>query len=250
MEGKNLTKKTLLISGGSSGIGEACVTKFLESRYFVFNLDIKDNFDFNQHMAYSWIETDVRSEASIINAINTLHSLKIDTLIVSAGKHLSATIEKTTTEQLMDVVGLNLFGAFWVIQHSLALISDGGSIVTIGSDQYQVAKPNSAAYGMTKAALAHLTKSTALDYAKRKIRANCIGAGTIDTPLYRTAIESYALRSGIDLNQIEAEEGAMQPIGRIGMACEVADLAFFLASDAAKFITGAYMPLDGGYTAR
>lgn len=244
--------KSLLISGGSSGIGEACVIKFLDAGYQVYNLDIKDNINFKHLTKYSWLETDVRSEASIINAINMLdlQSYGINALIISAGKHLSATIENTTTEQLMDIVNLNLLGAFWVLQHSLPFITDGGSIVTIGSDQYQIAKTNSAVYGMTKAALAHLTKSTALDYAKRKIRANCIGAGTIDTPLYRSAIEKYALKSGIDLREIEAEEGAMQPIGRIGMASEVAELAFFLASDAAKFITGAYMPLDGGYTSR
>lgn len=244
--------KSLLISGGSSGIGEACIAKFLEADYLVYNLDIKDNVNFSQQAGYSWIKTDVRSEASIINAIKTLQLQlsRIDTLIISAGKHLSATIENTTTEQLMDVVNLNLLGAFWVMQHGLTLMDDGASIVTIGSDQYQIAKTNSAVYGMTKAALAHLTKSTALDYAKRQIRANCIGAGTIDTPLYRNAIENYALRSGVDLQEIEAEEGALQPIGRIGKAFEVAELAFFLASDAAKFITGAYMPLDGGYTTR
>ena len=125
-----------------------------------------------------------------------------------------------------------------------------GTIVTIGSDQSSIAKPNSTVYGMTKSALLSLTKSIALDYAKYNVRANCIGAGTIDTPLYRTAITNYSNKSGISMEQIEKEEEMEQPIGRIGTPNEVAELAYFLSQDTASYITGALIPIDGGYTTK
>lgn len=241
-----------VVSGGSSGIGAACVNKFLQNKYFVYNLDINNSNA--SHENYRYIKTDVRNSEEIKQSINkiTLESKKIDTLIVSAGKHLSATIESTSDEQLMELINLNVLGAFWLIQATIPHMKsqNSGTIVTIGSDQSTIAKNSSSVYGMTKAALASLTKSTALDYAKFNIRANCIGAGTIDTPLYRTAITKYSESSGITLAEIEQEEAGLQPIGRIGKSEEVAELAYFLAGDNVSFITGALIPIDGGYIAR
>lgn len=241
-----------MISGGSSGIGEACVVKFIDNGYKVFNLDIQDNQELSKLKNYFWLKTDVSVEDNIKNSIAEIFrtASEIDTVIVSAGAHLSASILNTKREQLFDTVNLNLFGAFWLLQQVIPVMiqQNHGSIITIGSDQYNIAKPNSAVYGMTKAALAQLTKSIALDYAGFKIRANCIGAGTVDTPLYRRAINNYSDKSGIELEVIELEENNQQPLGRIGKPDEIADLALFLASDKSAFITGAYIPADGGYT--
>ncbi|MCC2645171.1 MAG: oxidoreductase [Burkholderiales bacterium] len=241
-----------VVSGGSSGIGDACVNKFLQNKYFVYNLDIASKEISNEN--YRYIQTDISNSKQIKQSINKIinENRRIDTLIISAGKHLSATIENTDDKQLMDLVSLNMLGAFWLIQSVIPYMKNQkrGTIITIGSDQSTIAKNNSAAYGMTKAALASLTKSTALDYAKYNIRANCIGAGTIDTPLYRSAIAKYSGSSGISLAKIEQEEALLQPVGRIGKPEEVAELAYFLASDKVSFITGALIPIDGGYTAR
>lgn len=246
--------QTLVISGGSSGIGEACINKFLQNSYFVYNLDVINSSTNEESNNYTWINTDVRDPKAIQNAITQVIKEKqqIDTLIVSAGKHLSATIETTTEEQLNELVDLNLMGAFWLIRHSIKHMKESqkGNIITIGSDQCSVAKYNSTVYGMTKAALLSLTKSIALDYAKFNIRANCIGAGTIDTPLYRNAIKKYSDKSGIALDNIEREEALEQPIGRVGNPNEVAELAYFLSQSSAAFITGALIPIDGGYTTR
>lgn len=241
---------SLIISGGSSGIGRACIQKFLTQNYQVYNLDIQKNLELSATANYTFIQTDLRSETEIRHAIDQIKAkqTKIATLIVNAGQHLAANIEATPTAQLMAILSLNLLGAWHLIKYTLPLLkANGGSIISIGSDQSSIAKPNSAAYGMTKAALAHLTKSTALDYAKYNIRANCIGAGTIDTPLYQQAIRHYAQRSGLSIEQLEANEAKLQPIGRIGQASEVAELAYFLALEQASYITGALIPVDGGY---
>ena len=245
--------QTIIISGGSSGIGKACVTKFLSKGYYVYNLDITpDSIAVTNN--YKYLKVDVTNHADIKNAIATvieIHS-KIDAVIISAGQHLSANIENTTDEQLFALMNLNLFGAYWLIREVIPHMKhqNKGAIVTIGSDQCSVAKSNSTIYGMTKAALLSLTKSVALDYAKYNIRANCIGAGTIETPLYTNAITKYSEKSGIPLAEIEKTEALEQPIGRVGQPEEVAELADFLANDTSSFITGALIPIDGGYTTK
>ncbi len=244
----------MVISGGSSGIGLSCVNKFLKNGYIVYNLDILNTTHPINSNNYKWLKTDVGSHKEIRESIkNILQEInKIDILILSAGRHLSANIEDSNDEQLNELINVNLKGAFWLIQETISNMKNNlaGNIITIGSDQASIAKYNSSIYGMTKAALLNLTKSVALDYAKYNIRANYIGAGTIDTPLYQKAIDLYSQKSGISLTVIENDEALAQPIGRIGRPEEVAELTYFLAQDSAKFITGALIPIDGGYTTR
>jgi len=245
--------KILIVSGGSSGIGESIVHKFLLNNYLVYNLDIKNNTELSNKQNYRWINVDVSNNEQVSTAVNSITETHdfIDVVIPNAGLHLSGNIETTTDEQLYRLLNLNLLGAYWLIKYTIPYMKrKGGAIITIGSDQSSIAKENSAVYGMTKAALAHLTKSTALDYAKFNIRANCIGAGTIDTPLYRKAIYDYSQRSGIPLDKIERDEAITQPIGRIGYSTEVAELAYFLAQENVSYITGAVIPIDGGYISR
>ena len=249
----NVVYPIVVISGGSSGIGESIIQKFTDNNYFVYNLDIKDNTMLAKKKNYKWLNINVSENEQVKFAIEVIILEKscINVVIANAGKHLSANIESTTNEQLYELLNLNLLGAYWLIKHTLPYMKNtGGSIITIGSDQCSIAKANSAVYGMTKAALAHLTKSSALDYAKFNIRVNCICAGTIDTLLYRDAIMKYSQHSGIELSTIEQNEANQQPIGRIGVASEVAELAYFLSQHNVSFITGALIPIDGGYTAR
>lgn len=247
-----LVIKIAVISGGSSGIGRACIDKLISGNYFVYNLDIKDIQTTYDSQLYKWINADVSKQEQISQAVNQIinKNQKIDLLVVSAGLHLSANIENTNDNDLINVVNINLFGAFWLIKAVIPHMKQNnyGNIVTIGSDQSSIVKPNSTVYGMTKAALASLSKSVALDYAKYNIRVNCIAAGTIDTPLYRKAIENYANKTGISLEQIEMEEANQQPLGRIGKPEEIANLVYFIAEDTAGFMTGAVIPIDGGYT--
>lgn len=244
--------RVVVVSGGSSGIGLSCIKKFLSNDHIVYNLDVVNNDITNSN--YKYLKTDVCNSEEVRQSIKKIisESKHINSIVVSAGKHLSATIENTSDEDLMHILHLNLLGAFWFIQAVIPYMKEqnGGAIVTIGSDQCTIAKKNSSAYGMTKAALGSLTKSTALDYAKYNIRVNCIGAGTIDTPLYRNAITKYSKKSGIPLSKIEKEEAMMQPLGRVGNPDEVAELAYFLTKDEMSFMTGGIIPLDGGYSAR
>lgn len=246
--------RNVVISGGSSGIGLACAMKFIANGDFVYNLDIVNCNDLHDQENYDYIHTDVTDKNSIQLAIDLILKKKdkIDVLILSAGKHLSKTIEETSDEQLFDIINLNLIAPYWLIQKLIPVMRSNkkGRIITIGSDQSLIAKSSSTVYGMSKAGLASLTKSVALDYAKYNITANCIAAGTIDTPLYRKAIDMYSKKTGIPLDKIENMEAAEQPLGRIGRPEEVAEMAFFLAEEKSGFITGAVLSVDGGYTAK
>ncbi len=239
------TNKTAIVTGGSSGIGLSIVKKFIAANYRVFNLDIQasavGNYchcDITNHRQVEQIITDIADKFAI------------DVLVISAGVHFSATIENTSITDFDKVLNLNVKGAFSAIKSVLPNMKTNrdGAIILISSDQALVAKHNSFAYNLSKAALASIAKTTALDYAQFNIRANAVCPGTIETPLYHQAITDYCQRTGADKSLIHQQEAQLQPLGRLGQPEEVAELVLFLASDKAKFITGSLQVIDGGYT--
>ena len=240
-------KKTCIVTGGSSGIGLSIVKTFITEGYHVYNLDIQPS-DVGE-----FIKCDVSKVQEVTNAITQLsQNTAIDVLISNAGMHFSATIENTSEAEFDKVFDLNVKGAYAAIKAVLPSMKANkqGVILLISSEQALVAKQNSFAYNLSKAALASMAKTTALDYAKFNIRANAICPGTIETPLYHKAIDNYCEKSGADKQTIHQEEAQLQPLGRLGQPQEVADFALFLASDKASFITGSLQVMDGGYTAQ
>jgi len=240
-------KKVCVITGGSSGIGLSIVKLFLENNYQVFNLDLQSS----EYGDYRCCDvTNVEQVNRIINEISTVH--KIDALVSNAGVHFSASIENTSEAELDKVFSINVKGAYSAVKAVLPNMkaNKNGAVIIIASDQALIAKQNSFAYNLSKAALASIAKTTALDYAAFNIRANAVCPGTIETPLYHQAIDKYCQKSGADKTITHQEEEQLQPLGRLGQPEEVAELVLFLASDKAKFITGSLQVIDGGYTAQ
>ncbi|MDG1732740.1 MAG: SDR family oxidoreductase [Thalassotalea sp.] len=238
--------KVCIVTGGSSGIGYALVSKFLQADYQVFNLDIQPS-DIGHY-----IECNIADVQQVKRAIIdiTKQTGRIDVLLSNAGIHVSANIEDTSEELLDKVFAINVKGAYAATQAVLPVMQkqQNGSIIYIASDQALIGKTTSFAYNLSKHALASMAKTTALDYAAFNIRANAICPGTIETPLYHKAIDSYCLQSGANKQEIHQEEEKLQPLGRLGQPEEVAEYALFLASDKASFITGSLPVIDGGYT--
>lgn len=245
-------QKVVVVTGGTKGIGQATCELFIQNKFKVFVLDIEQTESTNKNLSY--IYCDIADIQSINQAVSKIINKenKIDVLVSNAGIHLSANIENTTEKDFDHVVDVNFKGCFFLLKAVLPHMRQQGkgSIIIIGSDQCVIGKPNSAVYGATKAAIGQMTKSTALDYAQDGIRINCVCVGTIDTPLYRKAIERYSKKTDILLSEIEKEEAIKQPLGRVGKAEEVAELIYFLGSEKASFITGSLYALDGGYTAQ
>jgi len=239
-------QKTLVLTGGSSGIGLAIAAKFEANGFNVFNLDIQPGIH------GQFVECDVTNHTTVCEVIADIaNKQRINVLVCNAGKHVSANIEATSESDLLALFNLNVKGAFSATQAVLPSMKSNGEgvILYIASEQALVAKTNSFAYNLSKHALASMAKTTAVDYAKFNIRANAICPGTIETPLYHNAINRYCEQSGTDKTAVHADEAALQPLGRIGQPAEVAAMAYFLASDDASFVTGSLQVIDGGYTA-
>ncbi len=153
---------------------------------------------------------------------------------------------KPTGEYPIDgwdkVIAINLSGVFYGLRYQIPamLSSGGGSIVNVASILGKVGTKNSPAYVAAKHGVIGLTKAAAVEYADKKIRINSIGPGYILTPLIEKSLDEAAIKALVGLH----------PIGRLGTSEEVAELALWLNSDKASFVTGAYYNADGGYLAQ
>jgi NAD(P)-dependent dehydrogenase (short-subunit alcohol dehydrogenase family) len=136
---------------------------------------------------------------------------------------------------------VNVTGVFRICRAAIPLMRDGGTIVNMGSANSIAPRPNAAAYSASKAALLHLTRSLALELARRHIRVNCVCPGVVDTPLTDLFVAHEE-----DPEAARAEYAASNPLGRIADTREIANCVLFLASDEASFVTGAALVADGG----
>lgn len=227
----HLAKKTALVTGGSKGIGKAIAQKFMKEGAKVIVFDIqKPDYKVEFH------QVDISKEEQIKKAFSKID--KLDILVNNAGIYFQALVEKTAKEQLDKIVDVNFKGTYLMCKYALALIKKSkGNIINISSGLGVVPEPESPAYCSTKAAIIMFTKCMAQEYAIQGIRVNAILPGPIDTPLLRNALSSQK-----ELN----EYTKLNPMRRIGKPEEVANVAVFLASDEASYVTGGLYSVDGG----
>lgn len=240
--------KIVVITGASTGIGKATAKKLFKEGAKVYNLDIE-----NIKNKYStFIKCDVRDYNQVKKAVKKVFKQenKVDLLFANAGVHLFANIEETSIEEFEQVLSVNIKGTYYILKEIIPLMKEQkkGNILLMGSDQSFVGKGKSSVYGMTKGAIAQLTKSTAIDYAPYNIKVNCICPGTIDTPLLDKAVHRFQNLTGMKNEEILTLLEEAQPIQKIAKAKEVANLACFLLSDKNSFMTGSLVSVDGGYT--
>ncbi|MCW8091232.1 SDR family NAD(P)-dependent oxidoreductase [Alteromonas sp. ASW11-130] len=238
--------KNFIVSGGSTGIGRAVIESLINQGNAVINLDIKPPQ--TPFGGETFIKIDLADYKAVKEKI-TLNT-HYDGLFLNVGIHRSGSIFSQSLQEIETVLNTNLLSNIAVLKALENNFNENASIVFNGSDQCFVGKPNSFAYGLTKGAIAQMTKSLALDLVKKKIRVNTVCPSTTETPLYRQAIERYAKQENIPLQQVEQSEAAEIPLGRVASTQEVADVVLFLLSDASRFMTGSLVPVDGGYTAK
>ena len=240
--------KVALVVGGSSGMGNATTRMLVEAGCRTHVLDIGETSD----AAYQYC--DISDYLQVRQCIHNIveQEGRIDLLFIAAGIHLFANIEDTTVAEFEHVLSVNLKGPFYVLKEVLPVMRkhEYGNIVIMGSDQVFIGKGNSAVYGLSKAALGQLTKSTAIDYAPYNIRVNCICPGTIDTPMLGPTIERFHQISGIAIDEINEMLKQAQPIKRLGTVDEIGRTVLFLLSDDSRYMTGALISVDGGYTSQ
>ena len=226
-----LDKKVALITGGSNGIGKAIAQRFLDEGAKVIIFDIvKPDYDVD------FYEVDISNEEQIKKAFQEIKHL--DIVVNNAGIYFQASIEETSKEQLDKIIDVNFKGAYLISKYALPLVKKGkGNIINISSVVGIIPDPTSPAYCSTKAALIMLTKCMAREYGIESVRVNAILPGPIDTPLLRRVLFS---------EELIQKYTALNPMGRIGKPEEVANVAAFLASNEASYVTGGIYSVDGG----
>lgn len=195
------------------------------------------------------IETDVsdpRAVEAMIARCVELHG-RIDVLVNNAGVNIPGVLHEVPDDVIDKTLAVNVKGPIYGCRAAIPHMLDqgGGSIVNISSVNGIVSEPFLSVYSASKGAVVMLTKGVALDYAKQGIRCNAICPGWVDTPI------NYAHADMLGgLQHVYDTIESFQPIGRPGRPEEIANVALFLASDEASFMTGAIVSADGGMTAQ
>ena len=243
--------KTALVTGAASGIGAAIAGRFLKAGYQVALFDIDGQMAAataaslaSPKPKHLVIEGDVANEEQVTAAVTrTVSELgRLDVIINNAGIEINGTVVDLTTEQWERQLAVNLRGVFLFSKYAIpAMRGRGGSIINISSVHAHVSWPRCPAYDASKSALIGLTRAMAIDHGKDGIRVNSICPGYIETAL----LERWFATGIVSKEEVLK----FHPLGRIGTPNDVAEVALFLASDAASFISGTSITVDGALTA-
>ncbi len=237
----DLQGKTALITGGSSGIGEACVKLFSEAGatvYFTYNTN-KDNAETLRDVATP-IKCDVSSQEACKEAVIEAASKsgKLDILVNNAGIFVDASLESDSyLHSFEKTIAVNLASSASLIHFALPYMKNsGGKIVNISSILSAAGSVHASAYHASKAGMDGLTRSLAVELAPYNIQVNSIGPGPTLTPMWGdTSVNAFA-----------KEVAKRIPARRFGKPEEVAYATLFMASPFADFITGQTLFVDGG----
>lgn len=251
--------KSVLVTGASTGIGEAVAVQFARE-----GASVAINYSRNQVEAektaarveqahqqgghetakYLIVRADVSQEEQVLAMFGeTLASLgRLDILINNAGIVKSSPSHELSAADYDRVVGVNLRGAFLCSREAIKhfLSRPGGGVIVNNSSVHQtIPKPAYLSYSISKGGMQNLTRSLALEYAARGIRVNAVGPGAIETPINASWLDDPEKRAGVESHI---------PMGRAGLPDEMAAVFAFLASDESSYITGQTLYACGGLT--
>lgn len=239
---KKLEGRVALITGGASGLGLASAKEFIANGAKVMIADYNEKgAEIAKEIGASFIQGDVSLEDDVASMIDkTVEEYgRLDITVASAGiggnNHM---IVDETRDNWRKVNSVDYTGVMLTNKYSIMKMreqGEGGSIINLASMFGLVAVPTNVAYSAAKGGVVNLTRAAGTAYAHEGIRVNAVCPGVIDTPLIP--------------EDAKVQYRQLHPMARLGEAWEVAKLITFLASDDAKFISGASIPIDGGYTA-
>ena len=250
----SLQNKTALITGGGSGIGESIAQTFANQDAKVFIID--QNLDAakktaekinKKGLSAKAYKCDVSNNKNVNKVINEISKTStIDILINNAGIAHVGNIEACEEKDLDRLYEINIKGVYNCSRAIIPLMikNKNGCIINLASIASSVGIKDRFAYSMSKGAVLTMTYSIATDYINDNIRCNCISPARVHTPFVDGFIrENYPGQE----KQMFENLSKTQPIGRMGTPQEIADLALYLSSDEASFITGSNIPIDGGF---
>jgi NAD(P)-dependent dehydrogenase (short-subunit alcohol dehydrogenase family) len=244
--------KSLIVTGGSSGIGQAAAILFAKNGAKVTIADV--NVSGGEATAKEireagreaqFIQVDITNpdevKAMVSAAVNKYG--RLDGAFNNAGLgNVGKKIHEISLKEWNHCQTINMTGTFLCIKYEVEemLKTGGGAIVNTASVAGLICVPSTSEYTASKHGVSGLTKAAAVDYGQYNIRINAIAPGAVNTPMFA--------KSCADVENFEEIIAAQHPIGRFGEPVEQAEAAMWLLSDAASFVTGTVMPVDGGYT--
>jgi NAD(P)-dependent dehydrogenase (short-subunit alcohol dehydrogenase family) len=244
MNNNNL--RTALITGGASGIGLAIAGKFVQNniRCILIGRDekkLKEACCSLGELA-GCLKCDVTRLEGLPDLVNKILKTygRIDILVNNAGIHLKKPIHDVSDEEFQKVILTNQVAVFSLSREvsKVMLAAGQGNIINISSMASRYGIPLVIAYSAAKSAVEGMTRAMAVELSPHGIRVNCIAPGFIKTEMSSKALENDSARAGKIFERT--------PLGRLGTTEEVAEAAFFLATDASSYITGVVLPVDGG----
>ncbi|MBS1715146.1 MAG: glucose 1-dehydrogenase [Armatimonadetes bacterium] len=249
--------KVAVVTGAALGIGRACAQMLAREGASVAVTDLLDaegqavvNEICNEGGTAGYWHMDVTDEQQVSDVMGMVRSRfgPVTVLVNNAGiTGEDKSTHEFTTEEWEEVMDVNVKGAYLCIKYAVPQMirKGGGSVVNVSSVYGIVGGPGLAGYHAAEGALRSMTKTDAVTYAPRQVRVNSVHPGVIWTPMVEGLIAAEE-----DVVHERAELGAKHPLGHVGEPDDVAFAVLYLASDEARFVTGAELVVDGGYTAR
>lgn len=252
-------QKVAIITGAARGIGAATVRKFLHEGYTVVAVDTLATAEADllsqgplPHCEY--LVGDVSAERSVSEVVGQTMDThgRVDVLANVAGVVLVKPLDETSWEEYRRVVDINLGGTFLYCKHVVPIMKEQqrGSIVNMGSVSGHVGQTDHVLYGATKGAILALCRALAWELAPYRVRVNSISPGSVDTPMLRGDCEIESARTGLSYAEVKAKREAEQALGRWADPSEIAEAIYFMASNAASFVTGTDLLVDSGWVAK
>ncbi len=253
-----LKGRVALVTGGARGLGAASAKALAGKGAKVLVTDIGDGNETAAAIDGAYFKHDVTSEdewiAAVAFAKETFGGL--DILVNNAGVFWVKPMAAETLESFRKMQAINVEGVFLGLKHAIPAIAEraqqwdgGGAVVNLSSVAGLVGGPNILAYNASKGAVRLMTKGAALEAAPLKVRVNSVHPGIIDTPMMAEAAKVIEKVTGQGSNTIRDNFAERHPLKRMGRDVDVANAVAFLASDAAAFVTGSELVVDGGMTA-
>lgn len=240
-------KKIAIVTGGGSGIGLAIATKFVQQgiHTIIIGRDEKKLSAAQQALGescelYTCDLSNLASLPPLVDSIIKKHG-HIDILVNNAGINLKKEFIEVTDEEFQKIILTNVTAVFTLSREVVKYMiknKTNGSIIHISSMASQYGIPKVIAYSASKSAIEGITRSMAVDLSPQGIRVNCIAPGFIATDMSAKALNNDPERKNRVLSRT--------PMRELGAPADIGDAAFFLASDAARYITGVVLPVDGG----
>lgn len=250
--------RVAIVTGAARGIGHATARRFAQAGYSVAAVDVIEEpepglLDAGLEGEVAWLPSDISDEAAVETLVAEVTSRfgRLDAVVNVAGVIVVKPLEETAWADFRRMVDVNLGGTFLLCKHAIPVLKrQGGAIVNMASVSGHVGQTDHVIYGATKGAILAFVRALAWELAPFGIRVNSVSPGSVDTPMLRGDVTTEAERLGRSFDSVKAEREAEQALGRWAVPEEIAEAVYFLASDAASFVTGADLLVDGGWVAR